>query len=271
LLHVLRNAVDHGIEAPEVRLQAGKPAGGHVALSAAVQGEQIVISVRDDGGGVDPARIRQSAVASGFMTQAAAEALDDDAAAELVFAPGFSTAKSITSLSGRGVGLDAVRSSVEALGGRVTLRSVAGEGTVIRLALPRAVIVTTTMAVRAGGERFGIPMEAVAETARIPLERILAVREGSALVLRDRTIPLLRLAELLGLPYEARQGRDAKVLILPRGDELVGVEVDGFDERVDVLLRPVTGLLAGVPGLRGTALMGDGNLMMILDVMELAG
>jgi two-component system chemotaxis sensor kinase CheA len=271
LLHVLRNAVDHGIEAPETRRHAGKKASGHVVLSAVPQGEQMVIAVRDDGGGLDPARLRQSAVASGFLTAAAAAALDDAAANDLVFAPGFSTAKAVTSLSGRGVGLDAVRSAVEALGGRVGLNSAAGEGTVIRMVLPRAVIVTTAMAVRAGGGIFGIPMEAVAETARIPVDRIHATHGGNAFVLRERTIPLLRLAELLGLPYQARQADNAKVVIMPRGDELVGVEVDGFDERVDVLLRPLTGLLAGMPGLRGTALMGDGNLMMILDVMELAG
>jgi two-component system, chemotaxis family, sensor kinase CheA len=271
LLHLLRNAVDHGIEAPDARISAGKPPSGHVLLSAALQGEQIVIAVRDDGGGLDPVRIRQSAVASGYLTTAAAASLDDEAAVDLVFAPGFSTAKVVTALSGRGVGLDAVRSSVEALGGRVGLRSMPGEGTVIRLVLPRAVIVTTTMAVRAGGERFGVPMEAVAETARVPVERILAVREGSAFVLRDRTIPLLRLTELLSLRQAARHGRDAKVLVMPRGDELLGVEVDGFDERVDVLLRPATGLLAAMKGLRGTALMGDGSLMMILDVMELVG
>jgi two-component system chemotaxis sensor kinase CheA len=270
LLHILRNAIDHGIETGEARLAAQKPAAGRIALEARRAGDQIVIAVTDDGAGVDLEKVRDLAKSRNLMSEAAIDALDDTAALDLVFAPGFSTASAVTDVSGRGVGLDAVRSAIEKLGGRVELTSTPGAGSVVRLTLPQALTINTVVTVRVGGERFGVPIESVRETVRIAADRIVPIREGEAFVIRNRTVPLLRLADLLGLP-RAERGKDSRVVIVNAGDDTVGIEVDGIAERFDVLLRPMQGLLSGLPGLLGTALLGDGNVLMVLDLPELIG
>ncbi|MBV1800347.1 chemotaxis protein CheA [Siccirubricoccus sp. G192] len=270
LLHLLRNAVDHGIENPAARAAAGKPATGRVTLEARREGDEIAVEVTDDGRGIDPARVRRVARERRLMPDAALDALDDAAAVQLVFQPGFSTAATVTALSGRGVGMDAVRAAVEGLGGRVSLASQPGAGSTIRLLLPQGACVTAVLMVRLGGDVFGVPVEGVAETARIPADCILPLRDGEAFVFRGRTVPLLRLSSLLNLPETAREG-NARVLVIGSGAGRAGVEVDSFVGQVDVLLRPLSGLLAGIPGLLGTALLGDGRVLMVLDLPGLVG
>jgi two-component system chemotaxis sensor kinase CheA len=271
LLHLLRNALDHGVESPAARREAGKPPAGRIALRAGRQGDQIVITVTDDGAGLDPAKLRRVAGLRGLRSQAELDALDDAGALDLIFVPGFSTAAAVGAVSGRGVGMDAVRAAVAGLGGRVTVLSTPGAGATVRLALPRAVIVNTVLTVRVGEEAFGVPIEAVAETTQVPAGRILPVGSGEAFVLRDRTLPLLRLAELLGLPPGPRPPGGVKVLVVASGAQRVGIEVDGFAGRSDVLLRPMAGLLAGTLGVLGTVLRGDGRLLLVLDLPELIG
>jgi two-component system chemotaxis sensor kinase CheA len=165
--------------------------------------------------------------------------------------------------------MDVARTAIEALGGRITINNAAEGGAVARIALPQAVVMTTVMTVAVGEEHFGVPMDAVQETVRVPTGRIRAIRSGSAFVLRDRTIPFVRLCDLLKLPNTAPQGNDAKVLVTSVGGQSVGVAVSGFAERIDVLLRPMSGLLAGMPGMLGTALLGDGRVLVVLDLPEL--
>jgi two-component system chemotaxis sensor kinase CheA len=271
LLHLLRNAVDHGVESPAAREEAGKPPAGRIVLGAGRQGDQIVITVTDDGAGLDPAKLRRIAGLRGLRRQAELDALEDAGALDLIFVPGFSTAAAVSAVSGRGVGMDAVRAAVAGLGGRVTVLSTLGAGATVRLALPRAVIVNTVLTVRVGEEAFGVPIEAVTETTQVPAGRILPVGSGEAFVLRDRTLPLLRLAELLGLPPAPRPPGGVKVLVVASGAQRVGIEVDGFAGRSDVLLRPMAGLLAGTLGVLGTVLRGDGRLLLVLDLPELIG
>lgn len=271
LLHVLRNAVDHGIEDASMRLAAGKPAVGRIAIEARPNGDQIVVAVSDDGAGLDPVKLRAVAKVKGLMSDEALNALDDAAVADLIFTPGFSTADGITDISGRGVGMDAVQTAVASLGGRVSIASTFGSGTTVRMTLPKAVLVSTIVTVSVGGERFGVPLEAVAETCRISPDRILPIRSGEAFVLRNRTIPLVRLSDVLQLSEVPRRLNDAKVLIVKSDNQSVGVEIDGVGERLDVLLRPMTGLLSAMPGVLGTALLGDGGILLILDLPELIG
>jgi two-component system chemotaxis sensor kinase CheA len=271
LLHLLRNAVDHGIESAPRRDAAAKPATGQVTLRASRRGDQILVTVRDDGAGLDPAALREAALRRGFSTPEAIGALDDAAALNLIFAPGFSTASTVTSLSGRGVGMDAVRAAVEELGGRVSLASEPGHGTTVQLVLPRATVITTVVTVRLGEEQFGVPIEAVTETLRLPVAMIQPVGSGEAFVSRGRTLPLLRLSTLLGFPPVQRHGATAKLLVVACGQQHVGIEVDGFSDRTDLLLRPMSGLLAGVAGLLGTALLADGRVLLVLDLPELVG
>ncbi|MFC4172498.1 chemotaxis protein CheA [Microvirga sp. GCM10011540] len=271
LLHVLRNAVAHGAEPESVRLDAGKPIETKIMLRARREGDRVAVEVEDDGRGIDPDAIRQVARERGVASGDQLERMSDAEAMELIFAPGFSTASEVTDLSGRGVGMDAVRSAVEKLGGQASVTSRQGQGTTIRFSLPLTIVMTRVMAVRVGRELYGIPLDGVVETAVVPTTRVLPVRDAEAFVLRDRTLPLVRLADLLEIPRSEEPGPGMKVVVMAVGDEMVGVAVDGFAERMDVLMRPMTGILAGMPGVVGTTLLGDGRVLMILDVPELIG
>ncbi|AWN47054.1 chemotaxis protein CheA [Methylobacterium terrae] len=269
LLHLLRNAVDHGIEAPAARAEAGKPAAGRIALSAESRADRVVVSVDDDGRGLDPAFLRRRAAERGLMEPAALAALDDAGAIDLIFAPGFSTAAAVGAVSGRGVGMDAVRVAVTRLGGTCTVESRIGAGTTIRLSLPRAQSLVRLLLVEVGPERYGLPMEAVVELARVPRERIHDLAPGAAAILRDRTVPVLHLADLLDLP-RGEPPAEARLAVLRVGPERVAVEVDRFAGRSDGLVRPLPGLAAW-PGLAGTTLSGDGRVLLVLDPETLVG
>lgn len=268
LLHLVRNAIDHGIETPGHRAEAGKPAEGRITLSAARDGDAILITLSDDGAGIDATLIRQVAVARGVLPAEEAESLSDDAARLLVFAPGFSTADDVTELSGRGVGMDAVRVAVEKLRGTIDLESKAGAGTTIRLRLPANALTTRLLVVEVGQDRYGVALDQVVETVRIDSAALKPVGDGLACVLRGRTVPVLSLASLLG--GVERHADSAKLLITRAGGERVALRVDGFAERIDTLVRPPSGLLASVPGVTGAALTGDGGVLLVLDLPGLA-
>ncbi|MDE1146250.1 MAG: chemotaxis protein CheA [Azospirillaceae bacterium] len=276
LTHLLRNAVDHGVEGAAARQAAAKPARARIVLSVARDADQVVITVADDGRGMDPAVIRRTAAERGVLSAAALAALSDADALDLVFRPGFSTARSVTDLSGRGVGMDAVRTAVARLGGRVAITSTPGTGTAIRLILPLTLVLTKVMVVSAGGERYGIPMDGIVETTRIAPDRLVAVRAGRAFVLRDAAVPLLELGELLNTRHTMGDDQETPVagggnglrraVIVRASGDLVAVGVDAFVDRRDVVLRPMSGLLSAMPGILGTTVMGDGQVMMVLDV-----
>jgi two-component system chemotaxis sensor kinase CheA len=271
LLHILRNAVGHGAEPERLRLEAGKPAKTRIVLRAYRDGDRVKVEVEDDGRGIDPAAIREAARQRGIASMDDLDRMSDADAIDLIFAPGFSTASEVTDLSGRGVGMDAVRSAVERLGGQAIVRSLPGHGTTIRLSLPLTIVMTKVMTVRLGRELYGFPLDGIIETAFVPASRVLPVRDAEAFVWRDRTLPLVRLADLLGVQPSVEAPPRLKVVIMAAGDELVGVAVDGFAERMDVLMRPMTGILANMPGVMGTTLLGDGSVLMILDISELIG
>ncbi|KFG68635.1 chemotaxis protein CheA [Microvirga sp. BSC39] len=271
LLHILRNAVGHGAEPESLRLEAGKPVRTRIVLRAYRDGDRVRVEVEDDGRGIDPAAIREAALQRGIALADDLDRMSDADALDLIFAPGFSTASEVTDLSGRGVGMDAVRSAVERLGGQVSVRSRPGQGTTIRLSLPLTIVMTKVMAVRLGRELYGIPLDGILETAFVPASRVLPIRDAEAFVWRDRTLPLVRLADLLGIQPPGEDPQRLKVIVMAAGDDLVGVAVDGFAERMDVLMRPMTGILAGMPGVMGTTLLGNGSVLMILDIPELIG
>ncbi|MFG1425872.1 chemotaxis protein CheA [Roseixanthobacter glucoisosaccharinicivorans] len=269
LLHVIRNALDHGIEPDVRRIAAGKPERATVRLRAARQGEHVVVEVQDDGGGIDVARIRDTAVARGVATPEAVAALSDAEALDLIFRPGFSTAETVTDLSGRGVGMDAVRASLARLGGRVAVETVPGQGTTVRFTLPFTIMITRVMTVQAGGQAFGIPMDMVVETVRVPRARIARIGAAEAFALRERTVPLVALAGVLGETDADRAADDANVVVIGMGTQLGGLEVDSLGERIDVILQPLDGILSGMRGIAGTTLLGDGRVLLVLDVQEM--
>jgi len=270
LLHIVRNAIDHGVELPARREAAGKPACATVRLAASQEGDQVVIEVADDGAGIDPVRVRRAAIEKGVLSAAQAERLSDQEAVELIFQAGFSTVAEISDLSGRGVGMDVVRTTVDRLGGRVGVTSVVGQGTRVRISLPRSLAITRVMTVEAGGTLFGIPMELIVETVRLDPGRVHAIKQAETFVLRNQIVPLLRLVDLLGLsaPPRADDARDA-VLVVRIGGMPAGLVVDRFREGMDVILKPLDGVLAGMRGYGGTALLGDGRVLLVLNLKEL--
>lgn len=265
LLHVLRNGLDHGVESTADRKAQGKPETATINLRASRQGDRVVVEVEDDGRGIDVTRVREVARRRDIVPEAVLATLTDDEAINLIFAPGFSTASEVTALSGRGVGMDVVRTTVEKLGGQVVVSSTPGRGTVVRFLLPFTVMMTTVLTVEAAGQVFGVPMDSVVETIRVGREAISPIGSARALVVRNRTIPLIDLGKALG--REGHQRKDeVNVLIVRTAGNLGGLEVDRLGERMDVMLKAPEGLLAGVPGVDGTTLMGDGRVLIVLDL-----
>jgi two-component system chemotaxis sensor kinase CheA len=267
LLHVVRNAMDHGVESSAERAAAGKSAIATICLRARREGEHVVVEVEDDGRGISADRIRRAAVERGLATADTVAGMSEDAVIDLIFMPGFSTAADITDLSGRGVGMDAVRASIERLGGRVQLETRAGAGSTVRFVLPFSVMMTRVMTVEAGGQWFGIPLDAVIETIRVPRDEIRSVGQAHALVLRNRTVPLIGLAATLGWA-KAEPSSDATVIVASSGGVLGGFEVDRLGARMDVMIKPAEGLLSGIPAIAGTTMLGDGGVLLVLDVKE---
>jgi two-component system, chemotaxis family, sensor kinase CheA len=269
LLHLVRNALDHGIEMPDRRLALGKPVQGRLRLRFSRSGDKLLTELEDDGAGIDPARIRRIAVARKLLTPAEAQGLSDEAAQSLVFTAGFSTAEKVSDVSGRGVGMDAVKASLARLGGRVELQSRVGQGTLIRIVLPLNAITTRMLVVTAGEQHYAVPFECIVETTIVASARILPVGEHQAIVIRDRTVPVVYLRELLG--ESAQRSPETKLMITSVGDEPVAIAVDGFGERIEAMIRPAAGLLAGLPGVGGTTLLATGDVMLVLDVGGLVG
>ncbi len=267
LLHVVRNAMDHGLETGDARQAAGKPRVATVRLAAARAGDRVIVEVSDDGRGIDVARVRALATARDVRPAAEIAAMPDADVVDLIFAPGFSTAAQVSDLSGRGVGMDAVRAAVARLGGQVSVDSRAGAGTTVRFALPFTIIMTRVMTVEAAGQVFGLPLDAVLETVQVPRAHVQPVGAGRAFVLRDRTIPLIDLSRVLGVPGGPADGA-VKVVVVAINGRLGGLEVNQLGERMDVMLKPLDGLLRDMPGVIGTSVMGDGRVLLVLDVDE---
>jgi two-component system chemotaxis sensor kinase CheA len=271
LIHVLRNSLDHGIELPQARRAAGKAAAGTIRIAARQESDRVIIEISDDGAGVDPARVRAKAVERGLIAADRAELLSDVEAVQLIFLPGFSTAEAISDLSGRGVGMDVVRTAIERINGGVELSSEFGQGTTLRLSLPLSMAVTHVMVIESAGRRLGVPMDLIVETVRVHGDDIHHFKQARTTVLRGRIVPLRALNELLALdaaPLCNEQGELA-VLVVRIGQQNVGLLVDHFHGASDIILKPLEGVLAGLVGFAGTALMGDGGVLMVLNPKEL--
>jgi two-component system chemotaxis sensor kinase CheA len=264
LTHLLRNAIDHGIEPPDAREAVGKPRKGAIRLAAEAEGGRLQLTLADDGAGVVPQAIRAAVRAKGLMSEEALALLDDAQTVDLIFLPGFSTANAVSDVSGRGVGMDAVKSAVQRLGGRILIDSLPGRGTTIRITLPLSLTLTKVMVVVSDGELWGVPMDRVLETLRVTASQVTPIRAGQAFDWRNRTVPLLTLTSMVGGEPSLVAG-DSRVLVVRAGGEIIGVAVDAVRDRVDAAVRPLEGLLAGAPGVSGTTLLGDGQVLMILD------
>lgn len=270
LIHIVRNSLDHGIEAPDVRKHKGKPATGSLTIRASQEADRVMIEIQDDGKGIDPEVIRNKAFEKGLIDEATRQRLTEKEAVNLVLMPGFSTADEVSDLSGRGVGMDAVRSAVDKVNGTMALESQVDKGTRIRISLPMSIAVTRVMIVESDNQLMGIPMDQVLETVRVPRSEIHTVKHVKTTVLRDRIVPLKSLNELLALPAEQiiNEEEEHAVLVARVGNDVIGLVVDDFRGSVDIIQKPMTGVLSGMQAYSGAALIGDGSVLMVLNLKE---
>ena len=271
LIHLLRNAVDHGIEAPAVRVAAGKTSRGRVVVRAYHEGTDVVIQVEDDGAGLDVERIRRTAVNKGYVGEADAAALGAEELSTFVFEPGFSTARQISEVSGRGVGLDIVKSKVARLGGRIAMTSRANGGATITVRVPMTLAITRVLLVRAGGQTFGLPLGAVLQIVRADAVAISHVGTERVVHVDGRTYPLRDLAEALGLPHAADARHAQPVLIANLGGRQLALTVDQIVQTRDAVVKTLGTHLRRVEGVWGATLLGDGTVVLILNPVDLAG
>jgi chemosensory pili system protein ChpA (sensor histidine kinase/response regulator) len=269
LLHLLRNAVDHGIEAPDGR--GAKSARGRIVVRAYHDGTDVVIEVEDDGRGLDVERIRRTAVDRGLVGAADAETLAPEALFAFVFEPGFSTAKAISEISGRGVGMDVVKSKVSRVGGRIRIDSQPGEGTRMSVRVPMTLAITRVLLVRAGGETFGLPLGAVMQIVRPHPTALGRVGNERVLVLDGRTYPLRDLADTLGLPRASDGPEVQPVLIANLAGRRIALAVDQIVQSRDAVVKSLGTHLRRVRGIWGATLLGDGTVVLILNAADLAG
>ena len=266
LVHLFRNSIDHGVEMPDDREAAGKTREGLIRLSAQHVDDRVIIEMRDDGHGIDVERVRQKAIEKGLASPEDLRQRSDDEIIQLIFAPGFSTVENVSELSGRGVGMDVVRTMVSRAGGTIAVTSKPQEGTVTRITLPVTMAVSRVMIVEAGGTEVGLPFANVTETVRVQEGDLKHVGAGRAIVLRGRLIPVWPLSELLALPKtEAVAGDGISVLVLRVDGHDLGLAVDGFQETVDVITKPLAGVLGQLELFSGTAMLGDGRVLLVLD------
>lgn len=273
LTHMIRNSVDHGVECPDARAAAGKPAMGTVILRASHQAGQVVIEVSDDGQGLVPEKIAASCLAKGMVTREQLDTMSDRDKIGLIFLPGVSTAEKVSNVSGRGVGMDVVKTNLDRLGGKVEIDSVPGRGTCFRIKLPLTLAIIPSLLISDGGQRFAIPQVSVGELIRIPTrqiaERIDFAGDGEVLLLRDRLVPLLHLSDALGQPRPA-SGQALNVVLVDTGPFEYGLVVDQLHETVEIVVKPLGRHLQELSDYAGATILGDGQVALILDVAGIA-
>ncbi len=267
LMHLLRNSLDHGVEHPEDRAAKGKPRVGEVGLIARHEGNNVVIMVTDDGKGIDANVIRRKAVEKGMISQEEADNLDDADAVRLIFLPGFSTAEKITDVSGRGVGMDVVRSKIEALGGHVDVETQMDQGSVFKIKLPLTLAIIQALMVRVQEEMYAVPLGSIDSTINITSEDIKTVKNKEVIVLRGQIIPIIRLGEVLNVPKtDDTEKDDIFVVVVHIGDRKAGIVVDDLIGQQEIVIKTLGKLLVGLKVISGATVLGDGRVAMILDV-----
>ncbi|WP_242140207.1 chemotaxis protein CheA [Sphingomonas sp. TREG-RG-20F-R18-01] len=265
LIHLIRNACDHGIEHPEQRDTAGKPVAGQVRLSAHQEGGEVVISIRDDGHGIDRDRVRAKAESHGLIQPG--QVVTDQELLQMIFHPGFSTAQQITSLSGRGVGMDVVKRTIESLRGTIEVASVLGQGSTVSLRIPLTLAIIDGLLIRVGDGRYVIPLGVVEECIELSLEEDLRSRGRSFITLRDRLVPFVRLREMFATG--TKPSLHQKIVIIATGTERVGLVVDQIIGSHQTVIKPMSPVHCNVPTFAGATILGDGGVALILDVVQL--
>ncbi len=269
LVHLIRNSVDHGIESQEDRIAAGKPVKGKVVLRAFHKGNSVAIEIEDDGKGINPDKMREVAIRKGIISPEDAKLLDDREAMELIFAPGFSSAETITDISGRGVGMDVVRTNIKNLKGSVNISSEIGKGTRFTLLLPLTLAIIDALMVNVADEMFAIPLDAVSETTKIDAELLTDINGRKAVTLRGEVLGIIELSEILNLPQPTEEPDVLSVVVIHDNGRRLGIVVDRLLERQEVVIKPLGSYLGDLKGISGATIMGDGSVILILDPHEI--
>jgi two-component system, chemotaxis family, sensor kinase CheA len=274
LTHLVRNSVDHGIEVPEARLAAGKTAVGKLLLRAYHEGGQVNIEISDDGAGIDPEKIRQKAIAKGLITAERAGRMSDRESLNLIFLPGFSTAEKVTSVSGRGVGMDVVKTNVEKIGGTVDVQSKSGQGTTLKIKIPLTLAIIPALVVTSHTERFAIPQVNLLELVRLESDQAKTAVEhihGAPVYrLRGNILPLVYLNRTLAFPETSAADAAVNIVVLQADDRQFGLVVDGVSDTEEIVVKPLGKELKGLSAFAGATIMGDGRVALILDVLGIA-
>ena len=265
IMHLLRNSLDHGVESPDKREAKGKPRTGEVGLIARHEGNNVVIMITDDGAGIDASKIRRKAVEKGMISQSEADSLDDADAVRLIFLPGFSTAEQITDISGRGVGMDVVRSKIEALSGHVDVETHIDEGSVFKIKLPLTLAIIQAMLVRVQEEMYAIPLTSIDSTINIEPSDIQTVQNKEVIVLRGEIIPIIRMEEALQVPH-TKDSDEHFVVVVHAGEAKAGIVVDNLIGQQEIVIKTLGNLFAGLKLFGGATVLGDGKVALILDV-----
>ena len=265
IMHLLRNSLDHGVESPDAREAKGKPRVGEVGLIARHEGNNVVIMITDDGAGIDANKIRRKAVEKGMITQDEADRLDDTDAVRLIFLPGFSMAEQITDISGRGVGMDVVRSKIEALSGHVDVETHIDEGSIFKIKLPLTLAIIQAMLVRVQEEMYAIPLTSIDSTVNIEPTDIQTIQNKEVIVLRGEIIPIVRMEEALQVPH-VKDSEELFVVVVHAGEAKAGIVVDNLIGQQEIVIKTLGNLFAGLKLFGGATVLGDGRVALILDV-----
>ena len=269
LLHLLRNAADHGLESNEERVKAGKPEVGSVFLNAFQEGNNVVIEVRDDGKGIDAQKIKEKAIAKGTITSEQAESMTDKEIIDLLFRPSFSTAEKISDVSGRGVGLDVVKTKIESLGGDVEVRTAVGQGSNFIVRLPLTLAIIQSLMVELGSEKYAIPLGSIQTIEDIPVSDIKYVQTKEVIHLRGAVIPLIRLNDILDVKSEKDKNENLTVVIVTKGDKKAGFVVDNLIGQQEIVIKSIGKYINNSKMISGATILGDGEVALILDVNTL--
>ncbi|WP_330938179.1 chemotaxis protein CheA [Bacillus licheniformis] len=265
LVHLLRNSLDHGIEAPEVRVKNGKPETGQVRLKAYHSGNHVFIEVEDDGAGINRKKVLEKALERNVITEREAETIEDHEIDALIFAPGFSTADQISDISGRGVGLDVVKSKLESLGGSVSIKSSEGEGSLFSIQLPLTLSIISVLLVKLENETFAIPISSIIETAVIDKKDILQTHDREVINFRGHIVPVVYLKEQFNVEDSSDDLDQLHVIVVKKGDKLTAFVVDSFIGQQEVVLKSLGDYLTNVFAISGATILGDGQVALIID------
>jgi two-component system, chemotaxis family, sensor kinase CheA len=265
LVHLIRNSADHGIELPEIRKQSGKSEVGNLILRAFHSGNHVFIEIEDDGAGINREKVQAKAIENGLISASEAETLTDDQIANFIFSSGFSTADKVSNVSGRGVGLDVVKSKIESLGGQITIESKAGKGSIFSIQLPLTLSIIATLLVKVKQETYAVPLSSIIETVILDKKQLMYAHGKKIMDFRGRIVPLVSLASVFDVPEEANNYNEYSVVIVNKGEKLTGLIVDTFIGQKEVVLKSLGNYLKDVFAISGATILGDGEVALILD------